>query len=339
MTLFCYIQNLGANLIGYWVLHKKYNYIVLHLLICVLRCFIPSHLNETCMRKTILLITTLLLSCSFAASSSAEQIISAVRVAEPPVIDGNDNDPVWNKAEQVITPDQANDLPIAVKAIYTSQEIFILIKFKDPDESRTHKSWQWDKGLGLYRVDYDREDIFVIKWNMAPEPVDLSIYSDDSYLADVWYWKASRTDPVGYADDKIHMLYPVKDRDATELKNKAGKKVYLTRSADKGTSAFKIDMKMDYQGEKLPRYINRQPTGSRADVKAKGNWHDGGWTIEYARALDTGNRDDVQFKVHKKYLLGVSRYEIAGRSANEKLSQPLYGTGDINEVLWLHFIR
>lgn len=291
------------------------------------------------MRKTILFITILLLSSNFAASSSAEQILLAEKVAEPPVIDGKDNDPVWNKAEQVITQDQANNLSIAAKAIYTTQDIFILVKFKDPDESRTHKSWQWDKGLSLYKVGYDREDIFVIKWNMNPEPTDLSIYSDDPYLADIWYWKARRTDPVGYADDKTHKLKSEKERDATELKSKSDKAIYLIRSADKGTSAYKMDMKMDYQGEVLPRYINRQPTGSRADVKAKGNWRDGEWTIEFARALDTGNQDDVQFEVDKKYLLGVSRYEIAGRPPNEKLSQPLYGTGDINEALWLHFMK
>ena len=291
------------------------------------------------MRKTILFITILLLSSNFAASSSAEQILLAEKVAEPPVIDGKDNDPVWNKAEQVITQDQANNLSIAAKAIYTTQDIFILVKFKDPDESRTHKSWQWDKGLSLYKVDYDREDIFVIKWNMNPEPTDLSIYSDDPYLADIWYWKACRTDPVGYADDKTHKLKSEKERDATELKSKSDKAIYLIRSADKGTSAYKMDMKMDYQSEVLPRYINRQPTGSRADVKAKGNWRDGEWTIEFARALDTGNQDDVQFEVDKKYLLGVSRYEIAGRPPNEKLSQPLYGTGDINEALWLHFMK
>ena len=291
------------------------------------------------MRKTILFITILLLSSNFAASSSAEQILLAEKVAEPPVIDGKDNDPVWNKAEQVITQDQANNLSIAARAIYTTQDIFILVKFKDPDESRTHKSWQWDKGLSLYKVGYDREDIFVIKWNMNPEPTDLSIYSDDPYLADIWYWKARRTDPVGYADDKTHKLKSEKERDATELKSKSDKAIYLIRSADKGTSAYKMDMKMDYQGEVLPRYINRQPTGSRADVKAKGNWRDGEWTIEFARALDTGNQDDVQFEVDKKYLLGVSRYEIAGRPPNEKLSQPLYGTGDINEALWLHFMK
>ena len=174
---------------------------------------------------------------------------------------------------------------------------------------------------------------------MEPEAVDLSIYSADHYLADVWFWKANRTDPVGYADDKTHKLATEKDIDATKLKNKSGKTFYLTRKVDTGTSAYTIDLQIEYQGDTLPRYINRLPSGSRADIRAKGHWQEGEWTIEFARALNTGNRDDVQFEPGNNYLLGVSRYEIAGRPPNKKLSQPLYGTGDINEVLWLHLNR
>jgi hypothetical protein len=291
------------------------------------------------MRKTILLITILLFFCIFAATGSAEQNISVIKVNDPPLIDGNDNDPVWSKANEIITLDKGMDLPITIKAIYTNQDIFILIKFKDHEESRSHKSWQWDKGLSLYKVGNDREDVFMIKWNMAPAPVDLSIYSDNSYLADIWFWKACRTDPLGYADDKMHKLSFQKDSDATKLTSNTGRVIYLNRKGDTGASAYKIDLKTEFGGETLPRYSYRQPSGSRGDVRAKGTWNNGEWTIEFARALNTGNSDDVHFELSKKYLLGVSRYEIAGRPPNEKLSQPLYGTGDINEVLWLHFIE
>ena len=290
------------------------------------------------MKKTILLITTLLLSCSFAATCSAEQNIAAVKVDNPPVIDGNDNDPVWSIAKQLTTLNKQKELSIAMKAVYTDKDIYILVTFQDPDESRTHKSWTWDNGLRLYKVGNDREDVFMIKWNMAPEPIDLSIYSDNSYLADIWFWKACRTDPVGYADDKMHKQGSEKERDATKLTSKTGKVIFLNRSGDIGTSAYKMDLKSEFEGETLPRYINRQPSGSRGDVRAKGTWKYGVWTIEFARALDTGNPDDVHFELGKKYLLGVSRHEVAGRPPNEKLSQPLYGTGDINEMLWLHFI-
>ena len=72
-------------------------------------------------------------------------------------------------------------------------------------------------------------------------------------------------------------------------------------------------------------------------MRAKGVWQNDRWTIEFARKLTTGQPDDVQFTPGEKYLFGISRYEIAGRQSNAKLSDPLYGTGDVNETLWLQF--
>ncbi|MDX1776473.1 MAG: ethylbenzene dehydrogenase-related protein, partial [Desulfobulbales bacterium] len=106
---------------------------------------------------------------------------------------------------------------------------------------------------------------------------------------------------------------------------------------DAGETAYRINLISEYRGDTLPRYVLEEPRGSRSDVRAKGAWQNGRWTIEFGRKLLTGNSDDVQFNPDKKYLFGLSRYEIAGREANEKLSDPLYGTGDVSEVLWLQF--
>jgi hypothetical protein len=74
-------------------------------------------------------------------------------------------------------------------------------------------------------------------------------------------------------------------------------------------------------------------------VKARGIWKDGIWTIEFRRNLSTGQQDDIQFTTDRKFLFGVSRYEIAGRHQNNDLSAPLYGTGDVSEPLWLEFVK
>jgi hypothetical protein len=115
--------------------------------------------------------------------------------------------------------------------------------------------------------------------------------------------------------------------------------MYLLRKGDTGTSAYSIVLKPEFEGDILPRYSLHQPTGSRSDVHAKGIWAENEWTIEFQRSLETSNPDDVQFSADKKYLFGVSRYEIAAREANSKLSAPLYGTGDISETLWLKFLK
>ena len=87
----------------------------------------------------------------------------------------------------------------------------------------------------------------------------------------------------------------------------------------------------------IPQFTNKKPSGSRADIKAKGVWHKGEWCIEFARSLYTGHQDEVQFELGQPYFFGVSRFEIAGRESDPKLSQPLYGAGDVSEKLWLVF--
>jgi len=289
----------------------------------------------------LILFLSLLLLIPFGISSAGygEQILPAIHVTEPPVIDGSATDVAWEKAREIKTHDKAADLTVALKAVYTDTEIFLLVSFPDPDESRTHKSWIWDKGRELYTVGNDREDVFVIKWSMDTKTTDLSIYADNPHRADIWYWKACRTDGAGFADDKFHVYSQKENRDATKTISRSGKTMYLLRDGDEGTSAYTVDLRSDYEGDILPRFLLKQPTGSRADVRAKGHWENGAWTIEFRRNFLTGNRDDVQFNTAQKFLLGVSRYEVAGREVNPKLSEPLYGSGDVSESLWLEFTK
>jgi len=269
--------------------------------------------------------------------SYADQRVTSRFVEAEPVIDGFEEEKLWELATPVVTNDTIAEISLTLKALHTKEKIFFLVSFPDHDESRTHKSWTWDNGRNIYTVGHDIEDIFVFKWNLAKGISDLSIYSDNPSKSDVWFWKACRTDPVGFADDKMHILSHAILKDARELTSKSGTTSYLMRKEDSGRRAYRTNMPVDYKADTLPRYINQKPSGSRADITAKGNWHKGVWTIEFSRALQTGNKDDVQFNTKAEYLFGVSRYEIAGRAKNPKLSQPLYGTGDISERLTLIF--
>ena len=58
---------------------------------------------------------------------------------------------------------------------------------------------------------------------------------------------------------------------------------------------------------------------------------------EFARHLDTVNDDDVRLEPGKTYLFGISRFEVAGRQPDPDLTQPLYGSGDTSEPLYLVF--
>ncbi|MBU0681330.1 MAG: hypothetical protein KKD73_07905 [Proteobacteria bacterium] len=260
------------------------------------------------------------------------------KTTDPPIVDGIDTDQAWQSVDPLVVFDQVADRQIKVRGVYDAEKIYFLVSFSDPDESRLHKSWVWDQGRSQYVMGNMREDVFVFKWSMEKEPVDLSIHADDASRSDVWFWKANRTDPVGYADDKMHILSQIDSRDSTQVVSKTGRLMYLLRLEDAGRKAYEIDLLVDYVGDVRNRYKNEMPSLSRADVRAKGLWQKGSWTIEFSRALVTGHGDDLQFSnLNQSYQFGVSTLEIAGRKENPVLSEPLYGSGDIGEVIDLVF--
>ncbi len=279
----------------------------------------------------------LLLALAVPAAAAAGELIS-ISTAAAPVIDGRAADPAWKSAPVFVTHDRVADVDIELRSLHTGSEIFILARYPDPDESRAHKLWHWDQAKGMYVQGPEREDALVIKWAMSPQTRDLTLGATIPYEADIWYWKACRTDPVGHADDKIQRLTRVPARKAKQLIAADGRTMYLTRSGDQGRGAYKTLLYTEHEKDVMPRFATRAPEGSRADIRAKGTWHDGAWTIEFARRLVTGHQDDVNFRSLKQgYLFGVSRYEIAGRGPDPAAAVPLFGSGEISEPLHLVF--
>jgi len=262
-------------------------------------------------------------------------------VDEAPVIDGVAGEVAWTRAKRITTLDFSSQRTITICAVHTSETIFFLVKFPDVSPSTTHKSFGWDKQAGIYKPSNDREDMFVFKWSMQGLDADLSLRGRRPHRADLWFWKACRTNPVGYADDKWQFYSPRKEGvDSKEVTFPSEKgSMYLLRSGDGGRSAYEERIAIDYQGPFAPRFANRQPTGSRADISARGCWREGIWTVEFARKLNTGHDDDVTFTVGGKYLFIVSCYEISGDTVHAEWSQPLYRTGDGFDRIVLEIAR
>lgn len=265
----------------------------------------------------------------------SEQNLTSIYTTDTPTIDGNPSDMVWTQAIPIITKDGATNDPISIRSLHTDEEIFFLAKYQDSSESRLHRPWIWNDQLKMYEVGPQREDCFIFKWFMEPYPDSLYIDSGENHTADTWFWKANRTDAAGFADDKIQRLTAKRVKKATKIMNQSGKVTYLQRSGDRGKPAYKDKIYVDYQGPQLERFLSQQPSGSRADIKARGQWHQGYWTIEFSRRLVTGNSDDIQFGASNYYVFGISRFEIAGREPNPKIDQPLYGAGRLSERLLL----
>jgi hypothetical protein len=244
---------------------------------------------------------------------------------------------LWGAAKPIMVHDAIANIDITLKAAHNTGKIFILATFADPDENRQHRTLLWDEKLKAYQNGAEREDVFVLKWNMASYPTNLTLQENVPYVADIWFWKAMRTDHAGFADDKMHTYSASRSKNAKTLISENGQIFYLTRKGDDGESAYDTNLVPGFQGDRLPKYIKRQPTGSRADVRAKGAWLDGRWTIEFSRKLSTGHADDIAFQLDGQYPFAVSRYEVAGRPPEPEAEQPLYGAGEVGEIIQLLF--
>lgn len=269
----------------------------------------------------------------------AEQNIRAFRVDTMPVVDGIVGDKAWAAAKPIVTRDPVAEVDVNLKVVYDETHIAFLVRFPDASEDRQHKTMVWDKQQELYKTGPKREDAFVFKWSMEPVPVDLTLSSDRPYKADIWYWKAHRTDHAGYADDKNQLYISDPLPHTKRLVSAGGNLFYLKRKGDAGKAAYQAVVYPDYVGDEASRFEQQKPDGSRADIRAKGVWKDGVWTIEFSRLLDTGQSDDVILDPKNTYRFGVSRYEIAGRTPDPRIDQPMFGSGEIGEHINLIFNR
>lgn len=289
-------------------------------------------------RWKVLVSVLLVLLVAAPLTAHAARTVYAVKTAEVPSIDGDGGEAAWAAAGEETIRDARLGVDIRLKALHTGQEIFFLVSFPDAGEDRLHKPWDWNKDLEAYQIGHQREDTSVFKWSMSGNSVDLSNFSDDDYRADVWYWKANRTDPAGFADDKSHILSGEEGKKSLKLTSRSRKTRYLVRLGDAGTSAQEKLLLTDYQGDVHDQYASRRPDGSRADVRARGVWKNGRWTVEFARRLDTGNDDDIRLDPGNAagYLLGVSIAGLYGEPVDEGRPHP-YGQGRISEPLNLKF--
>ncbi|MGL1930752.1 MAG: ethylbenzene dehydrogenase-related protein [Desulfotalea sp.] len=287
------------------------------------------------MKKSHFSILTALVILFHVTHTFADQTVISHKVEIEPVIDGI-AELNWTYITPTTTFDPIANHEIMIKSVHTDKKIFFLVTFPDKDESRRHRAWHWNNKNKTYVQGNEREDIFLFKWAISEATTDLTLTSDTPYIADLWFWKARRTDPTYFADDKLQRLLYKKERKGLALTSKSGNVLFLRRQGDSGKSAYKTSLYTEYIGDVVTRYTLRQPLGSRADVKAKGIWDNGSWTIEFARKLNTGSKDDVDFSdFSRSYLFGLSRFELSGGVPEPEIEQPLYMAGEITEHLRL----
>lgn len=197
------------------------------------------------------------------------------------VIDGIPTDKAW--ASVPFQTIKKENCEIKYKIYSGNSCMYLLVVFPSDKEKRKHRPWQWDPLKQIYLSGPEKEDELYVLWTEFP--LD-AIPGTSAEKADIWIWRAARTDPAGFADD----YYFINESLSSKPDNR-----FADLRQDNGESCWFNSYFAAFAGNELPRYGQRLPEGSLADVKAKGIWNSGIWTVAFSRKINTGNPDDIDF--------------------------------------------
>lgn len=258
---------------------------------------------------------------SHVSRAAAPPQLVAVKVAEPPKMNGEGSEKAWQKAKPlsvnakgVMPKTVGTSTQVTLRAVYTDTNIYVVATWDDAtQDDKGHKTWKWDADKKAYVEDADREDMFAVAFEHTGE-FTANMLAPVEATWDVWHWKAFRTNPQGYAMDKAHRY--TKSQPAGKANKHAatdGSDIWIARPEDGGDSLEKKQAApTENRGERVPQYLPVVPSGSAADVQAKGTWSNGKWTLEFARKLSTGNADDTAFDTSQTYKMAVSVHDRTG---------------------------
>lgn len=244
-------------------------------------------------------------------------------------LDGRDDEPVWGTAEEISLPLEFGNVDQAwVKAVYTDDEVFIRVRWKDDTEDRDHHPWIWEPEKEQYVTGPQVEDSVLLSFEAGCE-WSPSLLSGYIYDFDGWHWKAARSDPSGQAWDlygssldqnngpgQRAAKYPsrhtedvwnVKFDDSPQTLSHQGwseldrrylywpakPEIFLQAEPDQ-LDPEEYDVRIpapltrpEDESQTFPQYKAVKLEGDAGEVRAKGHWQDGFWTVEFNRTLTT----------------------------------------------------
>jgi len=251
-------------------------------------------------------------------------------------IDGIDNESAWDTTPEISVPLSFGTVESAqLKALYTDEDVLLRIRWADATEDRLHHPWVWDEELGNYKQGPQIEDSLMLSFEAGCEwfPSFLTGYDFDF---DAWQWMAARTDPLGQAIDLSGSMKDAQLLFNTEYAPRYNENEWNLRiTDDQEGNLHKPVEELDRQfmiwpvldtvfyhanldgrrGQQFARQVVASPSlpssplpvpqyepvkieGGAADVRAKGHWEDGYWTVELRRSrlTEDGGGYDIQFK-------------------------------------------
>lgn len=213
-----------------------------------------------------------------------------------PVIDGQASDAAWQLAPSLAfeVAGASGKMTVTAAALWSPERIWILVRWSDRTKDDVHRPWVWSKTEKAYVAGREVEDALSLSFAREGRMGDCMLAGNEA-AADLWVWRAGRTDPSGFAEDATMTLSFQRIARANSYRTRNGRSVWVKQEPDAGSLPYQAQIVGAYAGERIPRYIARTPSGSMADVMAKGFWKDGFWTVEFSRRLSSGDPADAVF--------------------------------------------
>lgn len=244
-----------------------------------------------------LIAATLANTPAYAVETAVSIPVGALKTA--PVVDGVADD--WKDINGVEIPLTYLGKPeltktVTLKAGVFGDEVFFYSTWEDSTEDTLHKPHIWDETKQKYVEGSQREDRFAIEFAMEGN-YDANWLSGKEFKADMWNWKAGRTNPIGIAHDKMTIISQQAMQESYKASLPDGSTLYIQRPSDAGDEPYETKRYFKKQQDLMPKYLPKtELLPSMADVKAKGVWKNGYWHLEQSRKLNTEQPDDVHFK-------------------------------------------
>jgi hypothetical protein len=227
-----------------------------------------------------------------------------------PIVDGQPSEAAWQAAPRLALElwGASGRFPVTVAALWSLERIWILVRWPDRSKDNAHHPWVWSKEEGVYLVGSAVEDALSLSFSREGRMGECMLAGAEA-ATDLWTWRAGRTDPSGYAEDATMRLSLQRLPRANSYQARNGRTIWVREEPDAGSPAYEAQIAGDYAGDRVPRYAARTPSGSMADVTAKGSWSEGFWTVELSRRLSTGDPVDVVFGRGRETFFSIAVFD------------------------------
>ena len=249
----------------------------------------------------------------------------------PPVLDGNMDD-IWGRAKPLaVTVREAiggdNSGQVVLRALHTDDTFYVMAQWHDDTKSDMRDPYVWNAEKKDYERPSKPDDQFALEFPMTEKFYIRMITLTHEYVADVWHWKAGRGNPVGWVDDKRHIISQKPIQNGVEYSMGGHGIVYIARIMDEGTSSYHLKPKpAAFEGNIVDSFEQRQPGGSMADVHGRGIYDGKNWTLEMSRKFNTGHNDDAVIDPSKDNTCAIA-----------VLDDELYWEHSVSPVITLRF--